>query len=71
MWRTCPLFWLWPSIRDQTICQIFMKFGIAFLYKKLSYKGEFGGNQHSKSHTLLQGMNEIFPIFSTFFIQFG
>jgi len=71
MWKACSPFGLRPSIRDQTICQIFMKFGVGVLYKKLSCKGEFGENQHSKRHTLLQGMNEILPIFSTFLIQFG
>jgi hypothetical protein len=43
-----------------------MKFCGSVLCRKFSGKCEFPENQHSNSHTLLMGVNEILPIVSIF-----
>ena len=56
-----------PNNSDWTGCWNFMKFGIGVLYKTLSSKYEFHENQHSDSHTLLEGLIK----FSHYSLRFG
>jgi hypothetical protein len=45
-------------------CQIFTKFSLVVLYKKLSSRGEFRENWFSDSHTLLKGIHEFLSLCS-------
>jgi len=51
-------------------CQIFMKFGIDVVYKKLLSKREYHKNQLSKPH-LFMGINRFLPVTSIFIDWFG
>lgn len=57
---------LWSSMSEHTVCRIWMKFGIAVLYKTSSSKREFRENRLSDSHTLRKGENEFLPVLSVF-----
>jgi hypothetical protein len=45
-----------------TICYIFMKFGIRFIYMKLSRRSEYRSYRLSGSHTLCTGGNQILSV---------
>jgi hypothetical protein len=72
MWRPRPS--AYPSVLNlvsatKLFCQIFMKFGIGVLYKRLSSRSDFRENRLSDSHTLLKGINEFIPYFPCFMID--
>lgn len=48
-----------------------MKFGIIFLYKKLSIKHEFCENRLRDSHSLARGTNKFLPVLPTFVTDVG
>jgi hypothetical protein len=48
-----------------------MKFGIIFLYKKLSSKREFCENRLRDSRSLDRGINKFLPILPTFVTDVG
>lgn len=64
---------LCPHINEKTVCRIFMKFGIALLYVKLSSKIGFCENPPSVRHALLKDVNEFVPVryFFIFRDRFG
>ena len=56
---------LWPSIGDETVCQIFLTFRNSL---KKSNKLKFNENGLSDCHALLEGVNEILLVLSYFLI---
>jgi hypothetical protein len=67
----CPFVCLRPGISDYIPCRTSMKFGIKFLYKKLSKKLEFCENRLRDSHSLARGINEFLPVLPTFVTHVG
>jgi hypothetical protein len=59
-----------PTIFDNTVCRIFMKFCVAYFFN-LWGKREFRTNQLSDSYTLLKGENEFLNASSIFLDIFG
>jgi len=59
------------SVRDKTLCQIFIKYCIKLCYKKSWTKRDFRENWFSDCHTLLWGVNEFILALPIFFNGFG
>jgi len=47
------------NISNQTVCRIFMKFGMAVPQNKVFSKHEFCENWRNESYILLKGINKI------------
>lgn len=61
-----PSSCLYPLF-SQTICQVFLKFSIVIVYKKLLSKFELHENWLGDCHSLLKGTNEFLLLYSIFF----
>jgi hypothetical protein len=60
-----------PIISDQRVCRIFMKFGVGFLYNRLSSECEFSENGLSHVRTLLTGAHTLLAYILYLFTNFG
>jgi hypothetical protein len=63
----CPL----PSISEETVCRIFMKFSTGVIYNRVSRKGEFRENRITDPYTLLRDVNAFLGLLSIFLDQLG
>jgi len=61
----CPFISLWISIKDYTVCRIFMKFGIDVLYK-MSREQQFRENHLGDSNAWAGDANEFLHVLSVF-----
>ena len=50
---------------------MFLKFSVEILFKELSSKLKFHGNQHSNVHTSVKGVTNFYPKFKYFSTDVG